>query len=151
MPFARMPKAVAAFAVASLLLGAVGCGDDGEQPREGVRVEDLTGDASGNFDLDEIEAGNRISLRAEVAEVLSPNSFVLAPKDTAGERMLILHKDSEVRQGDIIQLAGIARVFSYDDASGNYELADVGAYQEFDGDLSLEADLTDEDLPLDDS
>ena len=132
------------------LIGLPACGSDDPQPREGVRVEDLTGDASGAFDLDDIEAGQQVSLRVPVGEVLSPDSFVVPPEQTAGGPLLILVSDHEVAPGDVVQVAGIARVFSYDEQSRDHELADEQEYERFDGKLVLVAQLDDENLPLDD-
>lgn len=45
------------------------------------RAEELTGDASGSVDLDEVEAGQRISLRVEVAQVLPADSATASAAD----------------------------------------------------------------------
>ena len=146
---ARRWTATAA-AAGVLARGLGGCGSDDEEPREGVRVEELTGDASGAFDLDEVEAGERITLRVEVAKVLSPDSFLAPPKDTAGEPLLVLAESHGAEVGQELQVSGIARVFSYDEQAREHELAAESAYAEYDNELVLVADLDDEDLPLDD-
>jgi hypothetical protein len=126
------------------------CSSDEPGPREGVRVEDLTGDASGAFDVDDLEAGQSVSLRVEVGEVLSPDSFVVPSEQTAGDPLLVLVRGHDLAPGDVVQVAGIARVFSYDEQAGDHELAADAAYADFDGRLALVAQLEDENLPLDD-
>lgn len=142
--------AATAAAAGVLALGLVGCGSDDEEPREGVRVEEVTGDASGAFDLDEVEAGERITLRVEVAQVLSPDSFIAPPKDTAGGPLLVLAEGHGADVGDELQVSGIARVFSYDEQAREHDLAAESAYAEYDNEIVLVADLDDDDLPLDD-
>lgn len=147
----RTRRWTAAAATAGVLaLGLAGCGSDEEQPREGVRVEELTGDASGAFDLDDVEAGERITLRVEVAQVLSADSFIAPAKDTAGAPLLVLAQGHGAEVGDELQVSGIARVFSYEEQAREHRLADESAYAEYDSEIVLVADLDDENLPLDD-
>ena len=118
-----------------------------ENPVEGSRPVET---GAGAFDLDEIEAGASVSLRVTVAEVLSPDSFVVPPEDTSAGPLLVLTVDHRAAPGDELQVAGIARVFSYEDLSGEYALAAQEAYADYDGKLVLVATLNDDDLPLDD-
>lgn len=141
-----------ASALAALVLAAAvsGCGSDSEQPREGVRTEELTNDASGSFDLAQAEAGQRASLRVTVERVLSPNSFVVPAKDTNSTPLLVVAKDPDIRDGAELQVSGQLQVFEYDDLSAEYQLAAQSVYADFDGELVLVAQLVDGDLPLDD-
>lgn len=139
-----------AAAAGVVALGAAGCGSDAEAPREGVLVQDLTGDRSGAFDLDEVEAGESLTLRVEVARVLSPDSFVVPPEDTDGPPLLVLARDHDLAPRDVVQLGGIARVFDYEDLAREYDLAARSAYAGFDNEIVLVARVVDENLPLDD-
>jgi hypothetical protein len=136
-----------------LLLGAVAltaCADEAAAPREGVRVEELTSDASGAFNLSEAEAGERVSLRATVSQVLSDQSFLVPSKDTSGDALLVVADDDRVRVGQELQLSGILRTFEYAELAQAYALGDAAVYREFEDKLVLVADLVDDDLPLDD-
>ena len=126
-----------------------GCGAEDEIPAS-ASVEDLTADPSGAFDLDDVEAGQRISLRVTVAEVLSPDAFVVPPKETAGPPLLVLAGQHGASPGDTLQIGGIARVFSYDEQSRDYDLGPESKYAEYDNKVVLVATLNDDDLPLDD-
>ena len=126
-----------------------GCGDEDEIP-ESASVEDLTADPSGAFDLDEVEAGQRISLRVTVSEVLSPDAFVVPPEETAGPPLLVLAGQHRASPGDTLQIGGIARVFSYDEQARDFELGPASQYAEYEDKVVLVATLNDDDLPLDD-
>ena len=126
-----------------------GCGSDDEIP-ESASVEDLTADPSGAFDLDDVEAGQRISLRVTVGEVLSRDAFVVPPKETAGGPLLVLAGQHGASPGDTLQIGGIARVFSYEEQSGDFELGPQSQYAKYEDKVVLVATLNDDDLPLDD-
>jgi hypothetical protein len=144
---ARGGRAVAAALGAALLLPA--CSDDATGPREGSRLAEVTGDTSGSFDLGTVRVGERVSLRVTVGDVLSPESFVVPPRDTAGEPLLVLSNLRPVSAGDEVQVVGIVRVFRYDDLADDYELADPTAYAAFELQEFLVADVVDPDLPAD--
>ena len=143
-------RAAAALIALATAMSAGACGSDEPGPREGVLVQDVTGDASGAFDVDAIEAGQQVSLRVEVAEVLSPDSFVIGPQDSGGDPLLALVRGHGLAAGDVVQVAGIAEVFSYDEQARDHDLAPEAAYEQHDGRLALVARLDDENLPLDD-
>lgn len=144
----RTSRAVAGVALAVLALTA--CGDEAVAPREGTLVQDLVGDEAGQVDLASAEAGEEVTLRADVETVLSPGSFVVPGKDTGGVPLLVLHPGQEVTAGQVLQLGGTLQLFSYDELAGEYDLAPEGAYADVDGGLVLLASLVDDDLPLDD-
>ena len=142
-------RAGRALAVGALALALTACGGDEAQPREGVTAEELTGDASGMFDLAQAEAGERASLRVTVDDVLSRDSFVAPSKDTAGKPLLVLTRGQELKAGTELQVSGLLRLFDYGQLGGDRQLAEESAYTAFRGQLVLVAELVDEDLPLD--
>ena len=143
-------RMAAAMTAGALVVVLGGCGSDSDEPLDSASVEDLTRDPSGAFDLDEVEAGQRISLRVKVAEVLSPDSFVVPPEQTAGPPLLVLAAEHGAAPGDVLQVGGLARVFSYDEQDRDFELAAEQQYSDYDGKVVLLATLNDDDLPLDD-
>lgn len=144
----RTSRAAAGFALAALALTA--CGDDEVAPREGTLVQDLVGDEAGQVDISSAEAGEEVTLRADVQTVLSPGSFVVPGKDTGGVPLLVVHDDAGVAAGQVLQLGGTLQVFDHEELARDYELADERTYADFDGGLVLLATLVDDDLPLDD-
>jgi hypothetical protein len=145
MPGPTRRAGVAALLGLTLLLS--GCGTDSPPP-EGPLVQDITGDASGAFDIDEVEAGEQLSLRATVAEVLSPGSFVVPPEDTAGRPLLVVSPTS-VEPGEEVQLTGTLSLFDYEELVQSHELAPRERYAAHENELVLIADLVESDLPLD--
>ena len=144
-------RAGRALAAGALVLTLAACGgEDAEQPREGVRVEELTGDASGMFDISQAEAGERVSLRVTVQDVVSRDSFVAPSQDTGGKPLLVLTRGEELKAGTELQVSGLLRLFDYLELSGDRELAAESDYAAYRGQLVLVADLVDDDLPLDD-
>lgn len=144
-------RAVPVVLTVVLTVPLAGCGDDDEPgPREGVSTRELTGDLSGTFDIDQAPVGAQTSLRATVDQVLSPGSFVITAADTAGPPLLVLSAEDTVSPGQVLQLIGVLRVFSYDDFADGYPLAEAAAYTAFDAQKVLVASEVDTDLPADD-
>ena len=144
---ARRQMAATVVAVA-LTVALGGCGEEASTVPEGVTAAELNDPAA--FDLDEAEAGQRVSLRVTVEEVLSPDSFVVPPQDGGSGRLLVLSEQHRAERGDVLQVGGLLRVFSYEDQALAFELDAAEQYSEFDAQLVLLATLVDEDLPLDD-
>jgi hypothetical protein len=145
-PFRR---AVAATATSLLLVvGAAGCGDDDEPgPREGVSIADLTGDASGDFDIDEAKIGSRQSLRVTIERVLSDQSFTTTVEDTAGNNLLVVGPGDDLQPGQVVQVAGILRRFDFGELEPRYRL---GPKQEYAGlNTVLVANTVDNNIPQD--
>lgn len=134
--------------LAALLVGLTACGSpEAESPREGVSTRSLTGDLSGNFDADKVRVGTRQTLRATVDEVLSPGSFTMASKDVAADPLLAVSGNQQLTVGQVVQVVGLIRVFSYDELAAEYALTDPQAYAGRDGDLVLVAETVDTDIP----
>ena len=133
-----------------LLLGVAGCGgEEQEQPREGVSTRELTGDLSGDFDIDDAQVGDQQSLRVTVDEVLGPSAFTTTQEDAAGRRLLVVGPERGVEPGQVVQAVGLLRVFSYDDLDADHDLGDRSLYADREGDLVLVADTVDTDIPQD--
>jgi len=145
---ARRAPTLAAAAV--LALGASACSaQEAPQPREGVSAQELTGDASGTFDIDTAEVGAMQSLRLTVAQVLTPAAFTATPGDTAGRPLLVVGPAGELSPGQVVQVAGTLRLFSYDELSGQLSLGDRAAFAGRENDKVLVATTVDTDVPGD--
>ena len=142
-------RARRALAIGFVAVALAACGADEEQPREGTRVEELTGDASGMFDISRAEAGQRASLRVTVQDVISRDSFVAPTQDTSGRPLLVLTRGEQLKAGSELQVSGLLRLFDYEEMAGDRELAEPEEYAAYRGQLVLVADLVDDDLPLD--
>ena len=143
-------RARRALGIGALALALTGCGGSDEPgPREGTTVEEITGDESGMFDISQAEAGERASLRVTVQDVLSRDSFVVGTKDTAGKPLLVLTRGEELKPGAELQVSGLLRLFDYEELAGDRELAPQEEYAAYRGRLVLEADLVDDNLPMD--
>lgn len=136
---------------AVLGLGAAACSEqEAPQPREGVSTQELTGDVSGTFDIETAEVGAMQSLRVTVAEVLTPSAFTATPADTAGRPLLVVGSDPGLSPGQVVQVAGILRLFSYDELSEQFSLGDRAAYAGREDEKVLVATTVDTDIPSDD-
>ena len=143
-------RARRALTAAGLALALTACGgSDSPGPRDGMTLEEVTGDASGMFDISQAEAGQRASLRVTVQDVLSRDSFVVGSKDTAGVPLLVLTRGEELKAGSELQVSGLLRLFDYEEMGGDHQLADREKYAAYRGQLVLVADLVDDNLPLD--
>ena len=137
--------------IAVLVLGAAACSSDiGEQPREDVSTRELTGDLSGDFNVEDARVGARQSLRVTVADVLTPSAFTTTAADADGEQLLVVGPDRGLVPGQVVQVAGILRVFAFEDLAEQYQLGDRAVFAGRDGDLVLVATTVDTDLPADD-
>lgn len=144
----RARRAVLTGAAALLVAtSAAACGgDEVEGPREGVTTQELTGDESGSFDIEQAEAGQRASLRVTVAEVLSADSFVVGTKDTDGDPLLVVAKDQPLEVGQELQVSGPLSAFDYDDLAASFKLGGEEVYRDFQDGLVLVADVVDQDV-----
>lgn len=141
----------AVLSAALLLVGSAACGGEAATPREGVSAEELSGDVSGNVDLSTAPVAGRISLRGTIVRVLSKDSFELRPADGAtDDPVLVLNREDELTDGQVVQVIGTVRLFSHDEHTGEYELADPSAYGRHDGDRFVLAEEVDTDVPGDD-
>jgi hypothetical protein len=139
-----------AISTGALVLGVVACDAPADAPREGVSTRELTGDLSGDFDLDSAVVGAQQSLRVTVGEVLSRSAFTTTPADAGGTPLLVVGADKDLQPGQVVQVVGTLRVFSYDEFASQYALGDADAFAGRDGDKVLVARLVDTDIPDDD-
>ena len=142
--------AVVTASCALLVLGTAACGGDDEAgPREGVSTADLTGDVSGDFDIDEAEVGSRQSLLVTIDQVLSEQSFTTTVEDTAGNNLLVVGPGDDLQPGQVVQVAGILRRFDFAELEPQYRLGPQEAYAGLD--TVLVATTVDGDVPQDGS
>ena len=127
-------------------LGLAACGENAP-PSNAVTEQQQAGDANGDFSLDTAVIGSRQSVRATVEQVLSPSSFTITAADAGGEPLLVLGGSGSVAPGQQVQLAGILRVFSYDEFAADFTLGSPDVYAGLSNRKVLVADTVDTDLP----
>jgi hypothetical protein len=146
-----MRPAAASWSLAvALALVLTGCGDGPRAPREGVSVQQLTGDVSGTVDLDTALVGDRISLAGTVVRVLSPRAFELSAADGASDRpVLVLGQHDDLDVGQQVQVAGSVRLLLDDETAARYGLGTTAQVPVHDGKRVVEAETVDDDVPGD--
>ena len=143
-----MTRGRAAAGVLAVLL-VTACGGDPATPRSGTSVEELTGDVSGDVDVDTARVGGRISLRATVTRVLSPGAFEISAADAATDRpVLVLNREDDLSEGQDVQVVGVLDVLD-DEVARAYGLGAASDLPEHDDRRVIVADEVDTDLPED--
>ena len=128
-------------ALGVLLLPACGSGS------EDSATIDRPADASGTVDLDETEVGSSVSLEATVTTVLSPGAFEIRAEDTAtADPVLVLNEEDVLEAGQIVQIAGIVRLFDAETMAEAYGLASSAGLAEREGELVIVASEVDTDV-----
>lgn len=141
-------RGLSAAVVPVLLLAGCG-GEEATSPREGVSVQELTGDLSGLVDLDTAQVGRRISLQGQVVQVLGPAAFELRPVDGDTVRpVLVLNRHGRLQVGDVVQVAGHVRVFDRTLAQ-QYDLGSDTSLPVHDAQRVVEAPMVDTNVPGD--
>ena len=141
-------RGLSAAVVPVLLLAGCG-GEEATSPREGVSVQELTGDLSGLVDLDTAQVGRRISLQGQVVQVLGPAAFELRPVDGDTVRpVLVLNRHGRLQVGDVVQVAGHVRVFDRTLAQ-QYDLGSDTSLPVHDAQRVVEAPMVDTNIPGD--
>ena len=141
-------RGLSAAVVPVLLLAGCG-GEEATSPREGVSVQELTGDLSGLVDLDTAQVGRRISLQGQVVQVLGPTAFELRPVDGDTVRpVLVLNRHGRLQVGDVVQVAGHVRVFDRTLAQ-QYDLGSDTSLPVHDAQRVVEAPMVDTNVPGD--
>ncbi|MUL42627.1 hypothetical protein FZ103_15850 [Streptomonospora sp. PA3] len=138
-PWRRALPAAALAAASILVLGA--CGDDSAGGEQGADVEDVQeGEGEGD---NAIDVGDKVTVSAEVEDVLSNESFRLEGAEDwiDGDPLLVISAErSDVEEGDVVRVTGIVRDFDYTTYSEDYELGDEGAYDDFENRHFIVAD-----------
>ncbi len=135
----------AALAAATLPFSIAACGDDDTAgPETGIDVQDITEDDDQYF-ADDRFVGDRVTISAEVEEVLTPQSFRLDGGDWGDESLLVVSaaQAPDLQEDDVVQVTGTVRQFIYDDYADEYGLAEDDVYDPYAGEEFIEASTVD--------
>lgn len=118
------------------LAPAVGCANDPDPaPSPSPRT---TTPAS---TLARASVGDRLTVTATVAAVLTARSFVVRDVDLTNDRLLVLaERPADVRHPDLVTVTGIVVRFRYADYQERFELSGVVDYRPYEGLKALVAD-----------
>lgn len=146
----RTTTAAARLAAAAFLVLGAACGGEAAAPRAGTSTEELTGDVSGEVDIDTARVGDSLSLRGTVSQVLSPGAFEVTAADAASDRpLLVLNREDELTAGQVVQVVGRVRVFNDDEQAARYGLGPTSQYPQHHLQRVVVADEVDTDVPQD--
>ena len=146
----RTTAAAARLAAATCLVLASACGGEAAAPRSGTSVEELTGDVSGEVDIDTARVGGAITLRGTVTRVLSPGAFEVSAEDAASDGpLLVLNREDQLSAGQVVQVIGRVKVFNDDEQASQHGLGPTSQYPEHHLQRIVVADEVDTDVPDD--
>ena len=142
----RLKRLVMVSAAVLLPFGVVACGDDTAGPETGTDVEDVN--ENDYFGPDGL-VGQEVTVSAEVTDVFGGKAFELGGEDYGDDSLLVLSgKDvQDVKMGDVVQVTGTVRDFTYDEYAADYGLADPGPYTPYGDEEFLVAKDINMDVP----
>lgn len=122
--------------VAPLVLGAcdtdtdAGAAEDEVAEEASPEVEDIADDYFGNDEY----LGETVTISAEVTNVITGTSFVVAGEGYGDESLLVISTTPmpNVQEGQTESFTGTVQQFNYDEYAGDYGLdADEGEYESY--------------------
>lgn len=133
----RRVQAGALGGLAALALTA--CGTTGSE--KGADVEDVVEEDTPAYFADNQYVGKKVTLSAEIGEVIGPTSFTLEAENFGDDSLLVVSaKNTTLSEDETVKVTGVVRTFEYADYVDEYDLEnDAALYEPFVGEEFLVA------------
>ncbi len=138
----RITTAVAVALAAALPLTGCTADDGPDSDAPGTRG---TGRRGRLYFADDAFVGETVTVRAEVRDVMTPNSFTINGEDWGDESVLVLSEQdlTDVEEGEFVSVTGVVRDFAFEEYADNYGLLDEGLYDPYGDEEVIEASEVD--------
>lgn len=127
----RAPRWLAVAVLVLLPLSLTACGGDSAGPETNADVQDVT--ANENVFTDEEYIGRKVTVTAEITDVIGPTSFAIGGRDYGEESLLVLTEKgtADVQKGETAHVTGTVERFTFADYVDIYGLDDERDFEAY--------------------